>query len=197
MRAMRWSRRSVKLQVRENLVRKRRRPSLSGGGVARCRAAADFGVELPVTLEGGRRDGDRDRTAREADRRDLAGSHAHRHSRSAAQLAQSVGRAGHADGDGGAPGRWPVRGHRIPLASRDLHATGNLEAQLEPLRLTWLQLDQVRFGETRATLVARQSDAAGYDVRIDAQTLDLAPCSIGRRSTRSRRPAPRSSAHAI
>jgi uncharacterized protein YhdP len=43
------------------------------------------------------------------------------------------------------------------------------------LRLARLQLDQVRFGETRATIAARQSDAAGYDVWIDAQTLDLAP----------------------
>ena len=51
----------------------------------------------------------------------------------------------------------------------------NLPAQLEPLRLARLQLDQVRFGQTQATIVLRRSDAAGYDVRIDAQTLDLAP----------------------
>jgi uncharacterized protein YhdP len=38
-----------------------------------------------------------------------------------------------------------------------------------------LQLDQVSFGDTRATASLRQSDSAGYDVRIDARTLDLAP----------------------
>ena len=73
------------------------------------------------------------------------------------------------------PADGPIEVTEFALTSRDLSAKGNLEAQLAPLRLARLQLHQVRFGETRATIAARQSDAAGYDVRIDAQTLDLAP----------------------
>jgi uncharacterized protein YhdP len=69
----------------------------------------------------------------------------------------------------------PIEVTQFALTAADLRANGSLEAQLEPLRLTRLQLDQVRFGATRATLAARRSEPAGYDVRIDAQTLDLAP----------------------
>ena len=69
----------------------------------------------------------------------------------------------------------PIEVTEFALTSRDLHAKGSLEAQLEPLRLARLQLDQVRFGQTQATIALRRSDAAGYDVRVDAQTLDLAP----------------------
>ena len=73
------------------------------------------------------------------------------------------------------PAGGPIEITEFALTSRDLSADGNLQAQLEPVRLARLQLDQVRFGQTQATIVLRRSDAAGYDVRIDAQTLDLAP----------------------
>ena len=105
----------VKLQVQESLA--------EGAGVDRryqVEASPDaamlkqFGVELPIALEGrGRRGGNRDRAARRADRRDRIGSHPHRHSGPAAELAQGIRRTGHTDGQGGAPGRRPDRGHGI------------------------------------------------------------------------------------
>jgi uncharacterized protein YhdP len=61
------------------------------------------------------------------------------------------------------------------LTSRDLHAEGSLDAEIEPFRLARLRLDQVRVGETRAAVALHRGEAAGYDVRIEAQTLDLAP----------------------
>ena len=148
----------VKFQVQESLGERRgRQPPLSGGGIARCRHAEAVRRGAADHARGsGRRDGNRDRAARRADRRDRVGSHAHRHSRSAAELAQGIRRTGHADGHGGDPGRRSDRGHGIRADEQGPDAKGNLEAQLEPLRLARLQLDQVRFGETRATIAARQ-----------------------------------------
>jgi uncharacterized protein YhdP len=73
------------------------------------------------------------------------------------------------------PEDGPIQVTEFALSSDDLAAEGSLEAQVEPLRLTRLRLDQVRFGDTRAALMLRQGDPTGYDVRIDAQTLDLTP----------------------
>jgi uncharacterized protein YhdP len=68
-----------------------------------------------------------------------------------------------------------IRVTKFALASHSLHAEGSFEAQLEPFRLARLRLDQVRFGDTRAMVALRGGDPTGYDVRIDAQTLDLTP----------------------
>ena len=73
------------------------------------------------------------------------------------------------------PADGPIQVTEFALASPDLHAEGSFEAQLEPFRLARLRLDQVRFGETRAIIALHQGDPTGYDVRIDAQTLDLTP----------------------
>jgi uncharacterized protein YhdP len=73
------------------------------------------------------------------------------------------------------PADGPIQVTEFALASPDLHAEGSFEAQLEPFRLAGLRLDQVRFGDTRAAVALRRDDPAGYDVRIDAQTLDLTP----------------------
>jgi uncharacterized protein YhdP len=73
------------------------------------------------------------------------------------------------------PADGPIEVTAFTLTSVELRATGSLEVQLEPLRVARLQLDQVRFGASRAMVALRQGDAAGYDVRIEAQTLDLAP----------------------
>ena len=135
-----------------------------------------FGVELPIALEG---------------RVGVAATVIERRAGRTAEIAldltptaiavpqlswrKASGEPGTLDGQGGAPGRRPARGHGIRADQPGSEREGNLEAQLEPLRLTRLQLDEVRFGQTQATIAARRSDAAGYDVRIDAQTLDLAP----------------------
>jgi uncharacterized protein YhdP len=73
------------------------------------------------------------------------------------------------------PAGGPIQVTEFTLASHDLHAEGSVEAQIEPFRLVRLRLDQVRFGDTRAAVALRPGDPAGYDVRIDAQTLDLTP----------------------
>jgi uncharacterized protein YhdP len=73
------------------------------------------------------------------------------------------------------PADGPIQVTEFALASQDLHARGSFEAQLEPFRLARLRLDQVRFGDTRAAVALRRDDTAGYDVRIDAKTLDLTP----------------------
>jgi uncharacterized protein YhdP len=38
-----------------------------------------------------------------------------------------------------------------------------------------LRLDQLRFGDTRAALALHRGEAGGYEIRIDAQTLDVTP----------------------
>jgi uncharacterized protein YhdP len=73
------------------------------------------------------------------------------------------------------PADGPIEVAEFTLTSVELRATGSLEVQLEPLRLARLQLDQVRFGATRAAVAVREGGDAGHDVQIDAQTLDLAP----------------------
>jgi uncharacterized protein YhdP len=167
----------VQLQVQESLRK--------GAGVDRryqVEGSPDaallkrFGVELPIALEG---------------RVGVAATVIERRAMRTAEVAldltptaiavpqlswrKASGEPGTLTAKAALPAGGPIEITEFALISRDLQATGNLEAQLEPLRLARLQLDQVRFGETRATIAARQSDAAGYDVRIDAQTLDLAP----------------------
>jgi uncharacterized protein YhdP len=167
----------VKLEVEEKLGRKagtdRRYRVVASPDAALLR---QIGVELPITLEG-----EVGVTATVTERR------AKRTAEIALDLTPTAiavpqlnwrkasGQPGTLTATAALPAEGPIQVTQFALTSQDLHATGNLEAQLEPLRLAWLQLDQVRFGETRATLVARQTDTAGYDVRIDAQTLDLAP----------------------
>jgi uncharacterized protein YhdP len=73
------------------------------------------------------------------------------------------------------PADGSIQVTKFALASHDLHAEGSLDAQIEPFRLARLRLDQVRFGDTRAAVLLRQGDVDGYDVRLDAQTLDLTP----------------------
>jgi uncharacterized protein YhdP len=73
------------------------------------------------------------------------------------------------------PADGSIQVTEFELASHDLHAEGSLDVQIEPFRLARLRLDQVRFGDTRAAVLLRQGDVDGYDVRLDAQTLDLTP----------------------
>ena len=73
------------------------------------------------------------------------------------------------------PAGGPLRVTAFELTSDELRAEGSLEAQIEPFRLTRLWLDSVHFGDSRASIALRQEDASGYEVRIDAETLDLTP----------------------
>jgi hypothetical protein len=135
-----------------------------------------FGVELPFTLEG---------------QVGVTATVTERRARRAAEIAldltptaiavpqlswrKASGEPATLTATAAIPADGPIEVTEFALTSKDLHAKGNLEAQLEPLHLARLQLDQVRFGETRAAVVARWSESAGYDVRIEAQTLDLDP----------------------
>lgn len=73
------------------------------------------------------------------------------------------------------PPGGPLRVTAFELTSPNLRAEGSLEAQIEPFRIAQLRLDRVRFGDTRASVALRPQVAAGYDVEIDAETLDLTP----------------------
>ena len=114
-----------------------------------------FGVELPIALEGRvgvsatvieRRAG---RTAEIA--LDLTPT-----AIAVPQLSwrKASGRPGTLTATAAIPADGPIEVTEFALTSRDLSAKGSLEAQLEPLRLARLQLDQVRFGQTRATIAA-------------------------------------------
>jgi hypothetical protein len=73
------------------------------------------------------------------------------------------------------PAGGPLRVTAFELTSDELRAEGSLEAQIEPFRLARLQLDRVHFGASRASIALRQEDSSAYEVRIDAETLDLTP----------------------
>jgi uncharacterized protein YhdP len=167
----------VKLQVQESLG--------EGGGVDRryqvegspdATMLKQFGVELPIALEGRvgvsatvfeRRAGRTAEVALDFTPTAIA----------VPQLSwrKASGEPATLTAKAALPAGGPIEITEFALTSRDLSADGDLKAQLEPLRLARLQLDQVRFGQTQATIAVRRSDVAGYDVRIDAQTLDLAP----------------------
>jgi uncharacterized protein YhdP len=136
----------------------------------------ELGVDLPVTLEGAV---------------DVAATMTERRAMRTAEIAldltptaiqvpqlnwrKASGEPGSLTAKATIPADGPIEVAEFALTSDALQATGSLEASLEPLRLVRLQLDQVRFGDTRAAVSLRPSDSAGYDVRIDAPTLDLAP----------------------
>jgi uncharacterized protein YhdP len=73
------------------------------------------------------------------------------------------------------PAGGPLRVTAFELTSEDLRAQGSLDAQLGPFRLARLQLERVHFGDSRASIALRQEDASGYEVRVDAEMLDLTP----------------------
>jgi uncharacterized protein YhdP len=73
------------------------------------------------------------------------------------------------------PTDGPIQVSAFELTSDDLRAEGSLEAEIEPLRLVQLRLDEVRLGETRASIALRPQDPSGHDVRIEAEALDLTP----------------------
>ena len=86
------------------------------------------------------------------------------------------------------PAGGPLRVTAFELTSDDLHAQGSLDAQIEPFRLVRLQLDRVRFGDSRASIALRQEDSSGYEVRINAETLDLTPWFGQERPERNEQP---------
>jgi hypothetical protein len=87
------------------------------------------------------------------------------------------------------PAGGPLRVTEFELTSEDLRARGSLDAQLEPFRLARLRLDRVEFGHSLASIALRQEDASGYEVRVDAETLDLTPWLDQQAPERNQEPA--------
>jgi Protein of unknown function/AsmA-like C-terminal region len=73
------------------------------------------------------------------------------------------------------PADGPIQVTRFRLASGSLRAEGSLEAQAAPFRIERARLDRVRLGESDATVVLRRNPEAGYEVEVNAGTLDLTP----------------------
>jgi hypothetical protein len=88
---------------------------------------------------------------------------------------KAAGQAGGLTAAAAIPTGGPLRVTAFQLTSEDLRAAGTLDAQLEPFRLTRLRLDRVHFGQSLGSAALQREDASGYEVWIDAETLDLAP----------------------
>jgi len=73
------------------------------------------------------------------------------------------------------PSEGAIEVTRFRLASGSLRAEGSLEAQTAPFRIERARLDRVRLGESDATVVLRRDSEAGYEVEVNAGTLDLTP----------------------
>jgi hypothetical protein len=136
----------------------------------------EFGVDLPMDLEG--EIGVAATVTEAADVRtaevalDLTPT-----TIEAPQLAwrKAAGQPGTLTASATLPAGGRLRVTAFELTSHDLRARGSLDAQLEPFRLARLQLDRVQFGDSRASIALRQEDSSGYEVGIDAETLDLRP----------------------
>jgi hypothetical protein len=73
------------------------------------------------------------------------------------------------------PAEGAIEVTRFRLASGSLRAEGSLEAQAAPFRIERARLDRLRLGESDATVVLRRDPEAGYEVEVNAGTLDLGP----------------------
>ncbi|MGH6896483.1 MAG: AsmA-like C-terminal domain-containing protein [Geminicoccaceae bacterium] len=73
------------------------------------------------------------------------------------------------------PPEGPIRVPQFRLASRTLRAEGSLEAHLAPFQIERLRLDRVRLGDSDATVVLRRGSPTGYEIEVNAGTLDLTP----------------------
>ncbi|HZA66946.1 MAG TPA: AsmA-like C-terminal domain-containing protein [Geminicoccaceae bacterium] len=71
------------------------------------------------------------------------------------------------------PADGPLQVTDFRLASPTLRAEGSLQAQVAPFQIERLQLDRVRLGESDATVVLRRDGGAGYEIEVNARTLDL------------------------
>jgi hypothetical protein len=71
------------------------------------------------------------------------------------------------------PAEGPLQVTAFRLASPRLRAEGSLEAQTGPFNIERLRLDRVEIGESDATIVLRKDASAGYEIEVNAGTLDL------------------------
>jgi uncharacterized protein YhdP len=69
----------------------------------------------------------------------------------------------------------PIRVTALDLAAPGLEMSGSLQLQAEPLALETLVLERLRIGATDGALTVRRGSDQGYEVSLDAQTLDLDP----------------------
>jgi len=88
---------------------------------------------------------------------------------------KTAGEPGTLDASVVIPDDGPIRVTEFRLVSEALRAEGSLEAQVEPFQLERLRLDRVRLGASDATILLRRDANAGYEVEVNAGTLDLAP----------------------
>ena len=73
------------------------------------------------------------------------------------------------------PAEGSIQVTQFRLVSQSLRAEGSLEAQAVPFRIERARLDRVRLGESDATVLLRRDPEAGYEVEVNAGTLDLTP----------------------
>lgn len=71
------------------------------------------------------------------------------------------------------PANGPMEVLDFRLKSPTLRAEGDLIAQVSPFQIERVRLDRVQLGQSDGRLVLRHGDSAGYDIEIDATTLDL------------------------
>jgi uncharacterized protein YhdP len=69
----------------------------------------------------------------------------------------------------------PIEIHGIELSAPDLEAAGSMRLQAAPVTLESLTLDRLRFGATEGALTLRRGIDQGYDVSLNASSLDLDP----------------------
>ena len=73
------------------------------------------------------------------------------------------------------PAEGPIQVTQFQLESETFRAEGSLEAHVAPFQLERLRLQRVRLGASEATVVLRRDSNAGYEVEVNAGTLDLTP----------------------
>jgi hypothetical protein len=73
------------------------------------------------------------------------------------------------------PAEGAIEVTRFRLASGSLRAEGSFQAQTAPFQIESARLDRARLGESDATVVFRRDPEAGYEVEVNAGTLDLTP----------------------
>ena len=86
-----------------------------------------------------------------------------------AELAEGIRPARHTDGLGHHSGRRPDRGDRIRAHERRSAGSGQPRGAARAIHAWRAAARSGAFGDSRAAVSLRQSDSAGYDVRIDAR----------------------------
>jgi hypothetical protein len=88
---------------------------------------------------------------------------------------KAAGEPGSLDASAVVPADGPIEITDFALASQALSAEGSLEARSSPFRIERLRLDRVRLGQSEGTVALRGAGTAGYEIDVNARTLDLTP----------------------